>query len=176
VEVHPGEGSAQHSAPRRGQCGSGHTPARALWQEVYPGEGSTPVHPGEGSARTVHEACHGRECLGCHFGNPILATGFRPAVAGLARPGAFPRKRVVATPFGPPDDGRGRSRRHRGKRAHRTFPIGDRLVWGEAVPSEACFLYWVPLVPSRGIPTHRQDAVQGRVGLIRAGATVGLGA
>lgn len=111
----------------------------------------------------------------------ILAAGYwsrglDPRWPALARPGAFPRKRVVATPFGPPDDGRGRSRRHRGKRAHWTFPIGDRLVWGEAVPSEACLLYSVPLVPSRGIPTHRQDAVQRRVGLVRAGATVGLGA
>jgi hypothetical protein len=75
----------------------------------------------------------------------ILAAGYwsrglDPRWPALARPGAFPRKRVVATPFGPPDDGRGRSRRHRGKRAHWTFPIGDRLVWGEAVPSEALWV------------------------------------
>ena len=44
----PGEGSAKF-----------HTPARGLWK--HPGEGS--AQPGEGSACTVHGACHGRECL-----------------------------------------------------------------------------------------------------------------
>jgi hypothetical protein len=70
----PGEGSAKF-----------HTPARGLWK--HPGEGS--AQPGEGSARTVHEACHGRECLVCHFGSRILVTGFRPAVAGLSQAWGF---------------------------------------------------------------------------------------
>jgi len=53
------------STPQRGLCG----------RMVCPGEGSTPVHPSEGSARTVHVACHGRECLATpDTGHGVLGT------------------------------------------------------------------------------------------------------
>ncbi len=66
------------SAPRRGLCTKTNPqPGEGSVEKVYPGEGSTPVHPGEGSARTVHEACHGRECLGCPFGDPDTGHGER---------------------------------------------------------------------------------------------------
>jgi hypothetical protein len=74
----PLEGSAEATTPLKGSVAKG-----------VPRWGSTPVHPWLGSARTVHEACHGRECLVCHFGSRILVTGFRPAVAGLSQAWGF---------------------------------------------------------------------------------------